>query len=393
MSYVIVLEGPDNIGKTTLAEAIEDFIDVKKRIIFKHWGPNKTKAEGRKVMDKFIAELRISSDKIFICDRSPFGEFVYGKIFRDYDPFTYMEDMIDDINRLKTKFLFISFYADENTYAKFDIAAKKDEEKEYQRQHQAAVVSCGFINLLHTLRDILNMTRVIINCNNYESFDVRNEYILRMVNRFLDDKPFIIKNVEDYSHTIFSPDQNIFNGLELHRMRYKCGMYDTGVCDIGREHEKFSQFGAKYKRPTVSCGNIHNPRYIFIGEAPGYMGCGTYGIPFYGDKSGYIFYNTLAKLNILHSEIYVGNTVKCCPKGNDLKKYYDSDARLRLECVRRLRKELSFSEAPIIALGRVASNTMKMLHIKHLMVYHPTYYLYKGNPNEFIEQLREVLKL
>jgi len=59
--------------------------------------------------------------------------------------------------------------------------------------------------------------------------------------------------------------------------------------------------------------------------------------------------------------------------------------------VRRLRKELSFSEAPIIALGRVASNTLKLLHIKHKMTYHPAYYLYKGNPNEFINELEKVL--
>lgn len=389
LNYVIIIEGPDNIGKSEFVKKIK-----KKHLsaIQIHYGPNKTKQQGKQVMFDMIqtlTSLEYEKNKVVIMDRSPFGEFVYGKKFRKYDPFTYWGLMVDKLNGLKkTKFLFVCLYADSNTYDQFSISPKEDEDVKYKKSYMAEEVSVAFIQLLNKLCVIDNMSRVVVNSNNYKTLNDRNAYILDIVQSFLQHKVYIVKP-NKYDSTIFNPYQNIVGEYieSLYQSNCKCKMYRE-ECSIGKEHYH-SIFGKGYDRPIDGCGTINSPRYIFVGEAPGQNGCGTYGIPFYGDPSGNLFYNALFALNILHSEIYTTNIIRCCPKDNNLGKYYDIKERLKLECVRTF--DTSIPIGDVIALGRIASNTLKALKIEHKFVYHPAYYLRSGQQEGFIEDLEKVL--
>jgi uracil-DNA glycosylase family 4 len=205
------------------------------------------------------------------------------------------------------------------------------------------------------------------------------------------DKPYKLKTIDGYTQTPFSEDQNGIDELMLGCFEYKCKDYKK--CDIGKQHEQFSKFGIRRHRPTSFVGNCVNPQYVFVGEAPGHLGCGTWGLPFYGDNSGYYLYNALYEFGVIPTNIYVTNTIKCCPKGNDLGKYYDIKDRLKLNCVQQIDNEIYGigGEPRIIALGKVASLTLRELKIGHEMIYHPAYYLRLGQYSKFRDALKEAL--
>ena len=390
MNSVIILEGPDNIGKSTLSDAIKlyDWNIMKPSFITRHWGPNKNKAEGKRVMNKFISNLRDVDNLTMVCDRSPFGEFVYGTRFRGYDPWTYFANVVDDINRLNTRFLFISFYADEQTYEKFNLPSKKDEEKEHQRRHMSKEISEDFINLTHRLRDIKQMDRLIINCNNYKTLDARNEYVLENVRAFLKNKMYEISNPDGFEATCFNPYQHFWN-VEIYGKKYECSMFNHKLCEIGIQHVKDSGYRGIWEHPCSSSGNSLMPRAIFVGEAPGNYNKDKHSLPFYGDRSGDIFHNALRILNLLPTEVYVTNVIHCSPKNHDLGKYSDVKERFKLECVCNLKQE-TWHNCPVIALGRVADKTLDALDIDHEFVYHPSYFARINKPQKFVTELRKI---
>lgn len=391
MTNVIVVMGPDNVGKTYL---VKNLLKKYPQSISHHFGAIKSKSEGKKAMLDVLKDMSKGRNKMFIFDRFPFGDFVYGPLFRKYDAYEYFEEIRDKmLEMVDVRFLFIFLYADGTTYQMFDLKPKKDEKVAMQKSSASEVISVSLIDLANKL-GIPGTTRLVVNCNNYEDLDERNEYIGKRIEQWINHEVFRLSPVIDYGQIIYSPDyaelnikKRCFNGPS-----FKCGMY--GKCSVSKDHEQFSPFGMRYKRPTSFYGNITNPKFIFVGEAPGHLGCGTYGIPFYGDKSGYIFYKAIAEIGLIHSEIYITNTVKCCPKGNDLGTYYNAEKRLELECVRHLDTEiLALPKRRIIALGKVASVTLKLLKIHHEMVYHPAYYLRSGRPDKFTRDLKEVLDI
>jgi len=391
MNNVIILEGPDNIGKSTLVNDIKlyDF-NEKPEFVIKHWGPNKTKAEGRKVMDAFIRELRNKDNTTYVCDRSPFGEFVYGQMFRTYDPWSYFESVVSDINRLNTRFLFISFWADENTYDIFKLPKKDDEEKEYQHRHMSEKVSNAFIGLTHRLRDITSMTRLIVNCNNYDSLDERNEYVLDNVRAFLFRKDYVMDNPDGFSATCFNPDKHFWTGSRLIGTKYLCVSFRK-KCELGKQHVNDSGYKGIWEYPCSSSGDQSVfSKYVFVGEAPGNYHEDKHSLPFYGDRSGDIFHNALRVLNLLPTEVYVTNVIHCSPKKHDLGIFADTHERLKLECVQRL-LELGGFACPIIALGRIADITLKALNIPHKFMYHPSYFARINKPKTFLAELQKVL--
>jgi len=69
------------------------------------------------------------------------------------------------------------------------------------------------------------------------------------------------------------------------------------------------------KRITWGYGNTKSP-VVFIGEAPGYLGCDITGIPFTKDRSGEYFQSMLKTVDWDKDSVYVTNVVKCCPPGN-----------------------------------------------------------------------------
>jgi len=392
MNNVICVMGPDNVGKTYL---VKKLLKKYPQAMTHHFGAIKTKPEGKKAMLDVLTTIAKAKKKTFIFDRFPFGDFVYGPLFRKYNAYDYMAGIVARmLTMVETRFLFIFLYADASTYEKFELEPKKDEKTAMQKSSASEKISMAMIDLANRMYNIPGTTRLVVNCNNYDDLDERNEYIEKRIAQWEEANPFKLSPVLDYGQIMFSPDyaELNFKTMEFYSPSFRCAKY--GPCEVSKQHEQFSPFGMRYHRPTSFYGNVTNPKFIFVGEAPGHLGCGTYGIPFYGDKSGYIFYKALAQLGIIHSEIYITNTVKCCPKGNDLGTYYNAEKRLELACVRQLDTELlALPKRKIIALGKVASVTLKLLKIHHELVYHPAYYLRIGKPDKFTSELKEVLGL
>tara|TARA_B100000686_G_C16781772_1_gene972409 strand:+ start:2231 stop:2860 length:630 start_codon:yes stop_codon:yes gene_type:complete len=59
-------------------------------------------------------------------------------------------------------------------------------------------------------------------------------------------------------------------------------------------------------------GNL-NAKIVFVAEAPGRLGAGRTGIPFYGDKSGDNFEILLAHIGLKRTDVFVTNAVLCNP--------------------------------------------------------------------------------
>ena len=94
MKRVIIIEGPDNIGKTTLANQLaKEFNGV-----VKHSAAQKKKGaaaldEQRKKLARTLAEVEEGDDpQLEIWDRSIIGEAVYGPLYRtrQYDHTLYL---------------------------------------------------------------------------------------------------------------------------------------------------------------------------------------------------------------------------------------------------------------------------------------------------------------
>jgi uracil-DNA glycosylase family 4 len=397
MNQVIAVMGADNIGKTYF---VDDMMDKYPRAITHHWGAVKNKFEGKRNMVSVLDGVEKHSDKLYLFDRFPLGDFVYGPVFRDYDAYSYFDEIYKKLEKMKnTRMLLIFLYADVSTYDKFGFKQKGDEKKRYQKRGWSEKISVEFFKLANKLYGISHVSRILINCNNYDSLDDRNRYIEKHIEAFLENKLYKLKPVLDYSQIIFNPSQvviDIKDGV-FGDTSFSCKQYQNNKCLLAQQHRDFSPYGLKYDKPTSGYGNVTDPDFVFIAEAAGHLGCGTYGIPFYGDKSGYIFYKALQELGILHSQIYITNTVKCCPKGNDLQKFYNTDDRMGMDCVRQLDTELlavAGKAKKVIALGNIAYRTLeqlKLFELNFVKIYHPAYYLRIGVPNRFISELRKVI--
>lgn len=95
-------------------------------------------------------------------------------------------------------------------------------------------------------------------------------------------------------------------------------------------------------------------RVMFVGEAPGRLGAGRTGVPFYGDESGRRFEAFLDAAGLTRAEVFVTNAILCNPL--DLKQ------RNRPPLSTEVRRCRPFLEAQIaavdpevvVALGNVA---------------------------------------
>ena len=168
-----------------------------------------------------------------------------------------------------------------------------------------------------------------------------------------------------------------------------CTMYDNKTCPVGLEHRS-CEFGKQYDSPTISIIN-DGPRFVFIGEAPGRNGCGTYGIPFMGDRSGTLFMDALWELEINPASCYIDNIIRCCPEKNDLKDYYNIDKIKTLECYGELKKNIKKLKyfGKIFAIGKTAYKSLASMGLEQeiVRVNHPAWYLRAARDNQFVIDL------
>jgi len=94
-------------------------------------------------------------------------------------------------------------------------------------------------------------------------------------------------------------------------------------------------------------------RLLIVGLAPGLRGANRTGLPFRGDRSGDLLWETLAQAGWTDADIHVTNAVKCVPPENK-----PLPAEIAA-CAPFLRAELAALPAPaILALGRVAHDAI-----------------------------------
>jgi DNA polymerase len=106
-----------------------------------------------------------------------------------------------------------------------------------------------------------------------------------------------------------------------------------------------------YGNATFGYGNL-NSKIVFIGEAPGHLGCGRTGKPFMGDRSGDIYFKALKESGLDYEQVYTTNVVKCCPLKNRTPTLKEIE-----KCRTWLKKEIDIiNPKVIICLGRTAAN-------------------------------------
>ena len=395
----IIIEGSDNCGKTTLINNYRN----KSKCVVKHFGaPLSKNSNEQRVEQMSVAYSEVNYyeslapilqyDTTVINDRSIFGELVYSK-YRGYTPnyFSGIVKKLRSIENLQT--LFVLIYFDKSSIEKFSVILKDDTNENYAKADKYEEISCSFIREIYKL----NYGKVlVINSNNFNSFAERNTYIYKHIDAFINGSSYKFHKTDSYIDTPYNVNQNIFNDKFL-ECQYKCPEFTT--CELGTQHTSHSIFGSKYGRPTSAYGSM-NPKYIFVGEAPGYKGCGRLGIPFYNDVSGSLFQQALYNLNISPFDVYVTNTIKCCPQDNNLRQYSILNKRLDLYCVQELYDELAYvfdnmKSKTIYAIGRVAYDTLLALPqfkgFNVILTYHPAYFVRTGDGYKYAKYLGDKL--
>ena len=406
MKRVIILEGPDNIGKSYLATALtNELIDAGyKHTKLRHFGPPTKK--GLEILQEQLDVLSHEANEmhrhehIEIWDRSVIGEAVYGPLYRtgEYDAKEYWKELVEFCRAFQRKIMVVAFYADVSWYKSMQLRPKKDELKEYQGMAAAEKISTAFVNVVTKLP---LKQRLLVNCHNYISLDVRNSYITARIRAWLKLFPFQHGQTNNYRHTFLNATQTQWEGRVGFRKErlthYQCDEYNDRTCPIGRDHRELAAFGKEYRRPTNGCGARVRVKYIFVGEAPGGNGCGKLGLPFYDDLSGNLMQTALDTLGILVTEYYMTNVVKCTPKDNKLDEYCVVAPVHRLQCTQQLAGEIAAIQkvnrkAKVIAVGKVAAEELARIKIDHVMIYHPAYYLRMGIRDKFTDDLKKVLE-
>lgn len=122
---------------------------------------------------------------------------------------------------------------------------------------------------------------------------------------------------------------------------------------LNRQFKKLRQSHPEYWNKPVPASGDADSSLLIIGLAPGLHGANRTGIPFTGDASGDLLFQTLSKLGI-ESRVRITNAVKCLPvKNAPVKKELDN-------CRGYLKAELdghtSRKDYVLFALGHVAHN-------------------------------------
>ena len=392
---VICVEGPDNIGKTVLCKMIAEEFDGTRF----HLGA--PKAKGVNALQEQLEILRdvyerMSSDsEIEVWDRSVIGESVYGPMFREYNHETYW-NALQGLKQFENNIFFIVMYADAVTHLRWNIQPKKDEKKAYQKRENCKTIATRFVDVATEL-DLPNT--LYINCNNYESMDERNEYVMKRVRKWMKAYPFRYSRTHSYRESFFNIEQRLWVRTSgFVENRYQCQQFKDHECKIGEDHRKLKVVGGEHAYPIGAVGARHNIKYIFLGESSGFQeGKEQLLIPLYNGVSGCMFQEALDACHIHPTQYYLTNVVKCNPKANKLSAYVTKAHPITMvECVHRLFSELSDvmyhnNEVQIVALGKVADMELTRLHITHQSVYHPSYYQRIGESWKFQKDLKALI--
>lgn len=371
LKTLIVIEGADNVGKSSLARALS--ADLKAPISHFTAPPDAEAAKYR-----CFSLLHSNKDhhyELLILDRSWIGEFVYGPLLRSYSP-GYFAEAEAAVKENNWRVLYILLHAPEETMRSFP--AGKNGAK-LLGMHQR--VSAKFVEVFNQIK---SGEKFIFDVSHFSSHADLLMEIRVFVQKWLNHGPVFRESADDYRYSFYSPKSRFSDG----------GMMFPTVCGCPyfKDHQKYG-FWQTHHSITWGCGSL-TPKYIFVGEAPGHNGCGKLGIPFYRDASGTMFREAMFWNRVLDTEIYMTNVLKCTPANNkiDDRPIKECAARLDLEFLAIFGKKFDWDkmeklapvEAKIIAVGKTAYNYLHehtkyaKYPVKYLV--HPAFLLYRGIP-------------
>lgn len=394
MLYNIIIEGADNVGKSTLIKQIQQIYanKISKSLHFTKPFTNNPYQEQKDIAFNYIKMLEVCSSlhkEIILNDRSIFGEFVYSE-FRGYD-IDYSEDLLKAYSKLGIKTLFILLYADNN----LEINNKIDSKDEYAKISKKEYVSSLFINMCKNYELHKYMKILLINSLNFEYLVSRNDYVLEHIKHFINGTLYKFDIRIDYNDIFYTKNKRILDNGFLIKSKIKCKIFNNNKCNIGNEHKTNIKSVISYNdfdNPIFGCGSI-DPKFIFIGEVP-YFASNNFNtfLPFYGSKSSNLLHQFLHNTNIQPYSWFITNSVYCTSLNNNTQKnHYCNDILLN---------ELDYidtnKKAKIVCLGRKTFAIIKNLNIhkdRYVgVVNHPSYYLRFNMQNYFYTDLYKLIK-
>ena len=133
MPRVLIVEGPDNVGKTT-------FLNLLNYPIHHASGS----------MDAIQAEAElgwiVSQPDVAMLDRSMIGEYVYGPSYRGSRPSARYDEVVQGLRSLDPLILLI--YAVKSDFIRLGQREKSDEHLSLQRTDEAESISRSFVRVL-----------------------------------------------------------------------------------------------------------------------------------------------------------------------------------------------------------------------------------------------------
>jgi uracil-DNA glycosylase family 4 len=365
MTTLIVLEGCDGTAKSTVAEELNRIL----RWPIQKFGEPHSKSDAYRSYFKFLQNVKTPT----VVDRSWLGEFVYVPMFRNYVP-----DYFEDVEALagKHQILYILMNADWN-WCVSHVKGTSPFDKAIQNETIFNAEQEAFIQIFNKVK---SGEKIVISPQHFTGPLTMSQCILTITRLWMDDINFYARCKPMYALTAYHPYWRFVEGHMRVDKDCTCGHF--------RDHQLYPFFH-KYHSITWGMGNIANPKAIFIGEAPGMHGCGTTGLPFYFDRSGFYLKWLLFKRRIAETEYYMTNISKCTPKNNKLNMEFAEECA-KQHLVREL-KELP-ATTPIVALGRTAEAWLDEHGYASKFIHHPAWPLYTGNYADYQVEFDSVLK-
>lgn len=334
----IVIEGPDGVGKSTLAHYLATIL----RLEYLHRGPPSSREE-------LIHDIHLD-DVIF--DRSWLGNVVYSGLLIENTQYMTIPEMEAEAINANIHTLYILLTSPLPTYFN------------EQPEHLTKIHSTVHTRFINVFNSIKSGEKVIFNAMHFGNVDDMLSTVADFVYKWTKHIAVYPPVVHDYRYTLFDPDYMSIDAPPVHSTACSCEHF---------EDHKLYNYWRNYGYITEGAGN-HAAEWVFLGEAPGYNGCGWLGIPFYGDKSGAILRNALFWNRIAETEVFITNAVKCTPKNNGLVMW--KGLRCFLE---NTMPELAGLKGKIVAVGTTAAVYLSATKYGDVDVHivHPAYLLYK----------------
>lgn len=372
MARIVVFEGADSIGKTTLARAVAE--DNRWRYM-KMSSPTASKPAEQRIEQKRCIELALDGlkhDDGFVFDRSWLGEWVYAPLFRGYTPDVHLFESIQE-KLLKHDVFYVLIRAP-SSWAQKHCDASDGKIGVYSNRYMLSTERFNTVQdkFIEALGRVSVGKKFVFNQANFPDKETAVNWMLLIVNKWRNRFPMYSKCDPMYALTCWNHKERFVNGtMETH---------STCTCGHFKDHQLYP-FWKRHHSITWGAGNVKDPLFIMIGEAPGMNGCGTTGIGFYFDKSGFLLRQLLYEHGIAETEYYITNISKCTPKNNILNHdFAEEDAKQHLT----LELNTLPQDRVIIAVGRTAQKWLQEHYPDRdiRFIYHPAYAIRNGNTGE-----------